>query len=174
MRFLCGKLKYFSLCLIILFSSCMKWDYGYGDEEFKITGEGLFILNEGNFQYGNSTLSFYSPATNEILNEIFLRANGMRLGDVAQSLTIFDDKCWIVVNNSHVIFAIDPVTFKEKGRIENLTPRYIHFINSEKAYVTQLWDNRIYIVNPKKFEITGYIRIPGMTMETGSTEQMVQ
>ena len=99
----------------------------------------------------------------------------MKLGDVAQSMTIYDNKGWVVVNNSHVIFAIDLNTFKEVGRIENLTsPRYIHFLSDEKAYVTQLWDNRIFIINPKKYEITGYIQVPDMTMESGSTEQMVQ
>jgi hypothetical protein len=82
---------------------------------------------------------------------------------------------WVVVNNSHVIFAIDINTFKEVGRITNLTsPRYIHFVSDEKAYVTQIWDNRIFIINPKRYEITGYIQVPGMEMESGSTEQMVQ
>ena len=37
-----------------------------------------------------------------------------------------------------------------------------------------MWDNRIFIINPKKYEITGYIQVPDMTMESGSTEQMVQ
>lgn len=153
----------------------MKWDYGGDPEDFNASGSGLFILNEGNFQYGNATLSYYDPATNEVQNEVFFRANGMRLGDVAQSMAVHDRKGWIVVNNSHVIFAIDLTTFKEVGRIENLTsPRYIHFINDEKAYVTQLWDNRIFIISPKKYEITGYINVPDMTMESGSTEQMVQ
>ncbi len=152
----------------------MEWDYGE-TEDFDVTGSGLFITNEGNFQYGNATLSYYDPATNTVQNEVFFRANGMKLGDVAQSMSIYDNKGWIVVNNSHVIFAIDLNTFKEIGRIENLTsPRYIHFLSDEKAYVTQLWDNRIFIVNPKTYEITGYITVPDMTMESGSTEQMVQ
>ena len=153
----------------------MKWDYGDAVEDFNATGAGLFITNEGNFQYGNATLSYYDPATKQVQNEIFFRANGMKLGDVAQSMTIYDNKGWVVVNNSHVIFAIDLNTFKEVGRIENLTsPRYIHFLSDEKATVTQLWDNRIFIINPKKYEITGYIQVPDMTMESGSTEQMVQ
>ena len=153
---------------------CMKWEYDDG-ESFATSGAGLFVINEGNFQYGNASLSYYNPATKSVENEVFYRANAMKLGDVAQSMTLYGDTGWIVVNNSHVIFAIDPATFKEKGRIENLTsPRYIHFLNDEKAYVTQLWDNRIFIVNPKRYEITGYIECPAMTMESGSTEQMVQ
>lgn len=166
--------KYLLAIVPLLMASCMKWDYGE-TEDFDFKGRGLFITNEGNFQYGNASLSYYDPVDNKISNEVFFKANGMKLGDVAQSMTMFNGKGWIVVNNSHVIFAIDPDTFKEVGRIENLTsPRYIHFISDEKAYVTQIWDNRIFIVNPREYEITGYIQVPGMTMESGSTEQMVQ
>ena len=160
--------------LAVAFGGCMKWDYLY-TEEFDKQGSGLFCLNEGNFQYGNATLSYYDPATKKVENEVFARANGMKLGDVAQSMIIRNGVGWVVVNNSHAIFAIDINTFKEVGRITNLTsPRYIHFISDEKAYVTQIWDNHIFIVNPKRYEITGYIEIPNMTMATGSTEQMVQ
>lgn len=152
----------------------MKWDYGT-TEEFSASGTGLFITNEGMFQYGNATLSYYDPETKSVENEVFYRANAMKLGDVVQSMTIRDGVGWIVVNNSHVIFAIDINTFKEVGRITNLaSPRYIHFVSDEKAYVTQIWDNRIFIVNPKRYEITGYIECPNMAMESGSTEQMVQ
>ena len=164
------------LCLILLHTSCMEWDYGL-EEEFdtSASNEGLFICNEGNFQYGNATLSYYDPATKTVQNEVFYRANAMKLGDVCQSMIIHNGIGWVVVNNSHVIFAIDTNTFKEVGRITNLTsPRYIHFLSDEKAYVTQIWDNRIFIVNPKRYEITGYIEVPNMTMESGSTEQMVQ
>ena len=161
--------------LLLAHSGCMKWDYGREVEEIEVSGQGLFITNEGNFQYGNATLSYYDPTTKQVQNEVFLRANGMKLGDVAQSMTIYDGKGWVVVNNSHVIFAIDLATFKEVGRIENLTsPRYIHFLSPEKAYVTQLWDNRIFIVNPRKFSVEGYIAVPNMEMESGSTEQVVQ
>lgn len=161
-------------CLLPLLFGCMKWEYGV-EEDFNAASNGVFIINEGSFQYGNATLSYYDPASNKIDNEVFYRANGMKLGDVAQSMVIRDSIGWIVVNNSHVVFAININTFKEVGRITNLTsPRYIHFISDEKAYITQIWDNRIFIVNPKKYEITGYIECPGMEMENGSTEQMVQ
>ena len=164
------------LGVLLCFTSCMEWDYGLVEEfDTSSSPEGLFICNEGNFQYGNATLSYYNPSSGEIENEVFYRANAMKLGDVCQSMVIRDGIGWVVVNNSHAIFAIDIKTFKEVGRIVNLTsPRYIHFLSDTKAYVTQIWDNRIFIVNPKRYEITGYIDVPNMTMESGSTEQMVQ
>lgn len=163
---LCG------LCVAV--TACMDQDYGES-EDFSTGGHGLFIMNEGNFMYGNASLSYYDPATGVVENEVFLRANGQKLGDVAQSMTMYGGLAWLVVNNSHVVFAINPETFKIVGQIENLTsPRYIHFVSPTKAYITQLWDNRIFVVNPRTYQITGYIQVPDMTMESGSTEQMVQ
>ncbi|MDE6697733.1 MAG: YncE family protein [Muribaculaceae bacterium] len=135
----------------------------------------LFVLNEGVFQYSSATLSVYNPETNKTLNEAFLKANGMKLGDVALSMTITNDSTgWVVVNNSNVVFAINPITQKEKGRITGLTfPRYFHQVNEKKAYITQMNDNRIAIVDPSTYSITGYIEVPGMETATGSTEQMV-
>lgn len=165
-----------SLLLCTLLLGCMEWEYGY-TEEFDTSDHqrGLFIVCEGNFQYGNSTLSYYNPDTREVQNEVFYRANAMKLGDVAQSMTIHNGKGWITVNNSHVAFAIDTDTFREVGRIENLTsPRYIHFLSDTKAYITQIWDNRIFVVDPSRYQIIGHIECPEMSMESGSTEQMVQ
>ena len=165
----------FLMTLQSFLCGCMRWDYGDLTTDFDNTEPGLFIVCEGNFQYGNATLSFYNPSSLVVENEIFYKANGMKLGDVAQSMTIYNNMGWIVVNNSHVVFAIDIDTYREKGRIENLTsPRYIHFISEQKAYVSQLWDNRIFIVNPKTYSVTGFITVPDMVAGYGSTEQMVQ
>ena len=166
-------LRFIALATLLL-TSCMKWEYG-NEESFEASPSGLFITNEGNFQYGNASLSFYDPAARKVENEVFYRANGMKLGDVAQSMTVHNGVGWIVVNNSHVVFAIDLNTFREVGRITNLTsPRYMHFVSDDKAYISNIWDNRITVVNPRTYQITGYIDCPEMTMETGSTEQMVQ
>ena len=169
------KIRYsllFITSIIIFFSSCM--DYGPMDEEDFDSiplSEGLFITNEGNFMYGNASLSYYIPSEKRVENEIFARANGQKLGDVAQSMIIRNGLGYIVVNNSGVIYVVDINTFKVKGEITGLiSPRYIHFLSDTKAYVTDLYARQITIFNPQTFKITGLIYIPGHE----STEQMVQ
>ena len=54
-----------------------------------------------------------------------------KLGDVAQSMCINANKGWVVVNNSHVIFAIDLNTFKEVGRITTVS--YTHLCSLRQS-----------------------------------------
>ncbi|MBR6655831.1 MAG: YncE family protein [Alistipes sp.] len=167
-------LRYITVAFALLLSSCMRWEYGE-QEQFNMLGEGVFITNEGNFTYGGASLSYYQPQTKHLENEVFYRANAMKLGDVAQSMVVRNGVGWVVVNNSHVLFAIDVETFREVGRITDLpSPRYICFASDDKAYISQIDSDRIIIVNPKTFEITGEIVCPMSTpYRTGSTEQMV-
>ena len=166
--------RHIFVAVALLLSSCMRWEYGE-QEHFNMLGEGLFITNEGNFTYGGASLSYYQPETHHLENEVFQRANAMRLGDIAQSMVVRDGIGWVVVNNSHVVFAIDTETFREVGRIIDLpSPRYIAFVSDEKAYISQLDSDRIIIINPKTYTITGEIICPMTTpYRTGSTEQMV-
>lgn len=170
-----------TLAVSALVVSCMgygpmdeeRFDTGLSDAGSGVTGRGLFILNEGHFMYGDASLSYYDTERRAVENEVFARANAQKLGDVAQSMVIRDGIGWVVVNNSGVIFAIDANTFREVGRVKGFTsPRYIHFVSDEKAYVTQIWDPRICIVDPSSFSVTGYIETD-MDYDSGSTEQMV-
>lgn len=158
------------LLLFFAVASCMDYD-PFDKKPFEISGNGLFITNEGNFQYGNASLSYYNPETQKIENDVFFRANGRKLGDVAQSMTVHDGKGYVVVNNSGVVYVIDLQTFEILGGITNLTsPRYIHFVSDTKAYITDLYASAITIFNPQTLQKIGTIETKGHQ----STEQMVQ
>jgi hypothetical protein len=135
------------------------------------TEKGVFISCEGNFMYGNASLSFYNPENKRVQNQLFYARNNAPLGDVAQSLTLFENTLFVVVNNSGKIYAIDPETAEFKGVISGLTsPRYIHIVSDSKAYISDLYAHHITIFNPVTYEITGQIVLP----EEHTLEQMVQ
>lgn len=143
----------------IFITSCMKDDFR-PITEFNTNSRGVFIVCEGNFMYGNASLSYYSPLEKKVENTVFIRANGIPLGDVAQSLTIYDKTAWIIVNNSGKVYAIDIDNFKIKGKITDLvSPRYMRFINPQKAYITDLYAKNIYVVNPQDYSLTKTINI---------------
>ena len=138
---------------------------------------GVYIVNEGNFMYGNSSLSFYDPVAKRVFNDVFQARNGAPLGDVAQSMTLWNNMGFIVVNNSGKIYIVDSRTAEFKGSISGLSsPRYVHVINSEKAYFTDLYARKITIFNPLTFKITDEIPVnnPKSEFNQHPTEQMVQ
>jgi len=86
---------------LILFSSMILWNgctTGNNDENLNI-GKA-FILCEGNF--GSSNAALWSISPEDSTTETLIIGGGS-LGDLAQSLTIADDKLYVIVNNSHKI-----------------------------------------------------------------------
>jgi DNA-binding beta-propeller fold protein YncE len=173
------KLTCILIPVLMLLAGCMKDDELWNFERpgYEIPFNGLFVANQGNFMYGNASLTYYDPETREVLNEVFYNTNALPLGDVAHSMVIRDSLGYVVINNSGRIYIFNTNTFEVVGKITGLTsPRYIHFISETKAYVTDLYARSIAIVNPQSMEVTG--AIPVSNHESGfsqhATEQMVQ
>src|SRR5512138_2559317 len=97
--------------VMLLMQGCMKDDEWVSRHWAEIViPNGVFILNEGNFMYGNSSLSFYDPLKQTVMNDLFFNVNGLPLGDVGQSMIIRGNKGYIVMNNSGKIYIIDVST----------------------------------------------------------------
>ncbi|GAB3199036.1 YVTN family beta-propeller protein [Pontibacter aydingkolensis] len=118
------------------FTSCDNEDSGPSGAYAE---NGVFVVNEGNFGYPTSSLSYYNKGTQEVQNNIFKKENQDRpLGDVAQSMAFHGDRAFIVVNNSNKIEVVNRYTFKSEGVIEGLSgPRYFVALNGNKGYVTE-------------------------------------
>lgn len=154
MRRFCFLLPALFLCLV----SCMKQDDS-GKDTFTPV-KGLFVLNNGQFGYSNASLSLYDLEIGNCQSGIFSSANDIPLGDTAQSMTIHGNTGWIVVNNSHVIYAVDLANMKIKGQVTGITsPRYIHFVSDTKAYVTCMNSKSLAVINPKTYKVEKTIEI---------------
>lgn len=136
------------------------------DTEKVLSDGGVLVLNEGNFMYGNASLSYYNSKTREVQNDIFYRQNGVPLGDVAQSAVIYDGELFIVLNNSGKIMVLNfgkyPAlkAFDFTHKITGLqSPRFISFIDSSKAYISDLYAKSISILDPSLYSVSGKINI---------------
>ena len=105
---------------------------------------GFFIVNEGTFGGTNASLSFYDRKADAVTNNVIFTPDH-KLGDQAQSMTIFEDKGYIVVQNSSKIEVIDVANSTSLTTItEDLpSPRYFVGISSTKAYVSDWGTNGI-------------------------------
>lgn len=158
------------LVCVVLLSACMDYD-PRGRESIADEPRAVFVVAEGNFMYGNASLDLYFPDSKRSELDAFGRANGRDVGDVAQSLTIYRGKAYLVVNNSGVVYELDPHSYRLLGGFKGLTsPRYMHFVSPTKAYITDLYASGITIVDPSTRRRIGFISTDGHR----STEQMVQ
>ncbi len=130
------------------------------------TSGGVYITNEGNFQFGNATVSYYNIADSTVAEDIYEAANNNPLGDVCQSMYLFNGKAYIVVNNSGKVAVVNAVTFTEEATISGLaSPRYFLPASNSKAYITDLTSNTVSVVNLNDNTVSGSIAIPGWTEE---------
>ncbi len=157
------KLIILALAIIgIMAASCKKDN---NDSKDNTLGNGVFILNQGNFNSANATLSYFDPSGNTITNDVFFNVNKVPLGDVAQSITSSGNTSYIVVNNSGLIYAIDNRNAKILGSITGLaSPRVMLIIDQNKAYVSDLSSTRIAVVNPSTYQVIDSIEV-GRTTE---------
>ena len=135
--------------------------------------ESVFILNEGNFNAGNATLTHFETSNSTTSQAVFLTANSTGLGDVGQSLAWINKKIFAVINNSGKVVVIDPDSYAQVGQISLgafSSPREIVPVSETKAYVTDLYGNKLYIVDLDDYSISSTsITLDKGVVETSST-----
>ena len=138
-----------------------------GPEIVDVTGSTVLILNEGNFNFGNASISLYNSEDKTVDNKVFQsNNNGRPIGDVVQSAVQFYDEVFLVVNNSSKVEILGSTTFKFSGSIQGFnSPRYIQLIHDSKAYVSDLYEDKIYIINPTAKKIVKTIETKGWIEE---------
>lgn len=155
----------------LLLDSCKKEESDPIPEPSKY---GFIAVCEGNFNWGNTSITSYDEAKGELNNHLFENVNGFSLGDIAQSIGETDDRYFIVVNNSSKIEVVNKSDFSSLYTIDNLgSPRYFQPINDSIAYVSDLWNNAIHIINYNTGDLEGDIVVNGWSEQIAQLEDSV-
>lgn len=110
------------------------------DEDVVIDGkysEGVFVLNEGPFQNGTATVTYFNEKENQLVQDVFgLENGGQALGNIGQSMAQVKGKIFIAINNAAKIQVVDANDFKLLGVITDVAlPRYFA-TDGSKLYVS--------------------------------------
>ncbi len=106
---------FYAFIILTVLASCEK----INPDEIVDTGflHGAFITNEGGYGNSNGSVSYLDQDSLIIHNNIFHQLNGRPLGDVVQSISIHENRAYIVVNNSQKVEVIDLESFTSLGLI---------------------------------------------------------
>lgn len=123
----------------------------------------LLICNEGNYGWGNASISLFDPSNGNVIEDVYKsQNNNVPLGDVCQSITKHIDHYYLVVNNSNKVEIINAGDFKKQSTISGFTsPRYLLPVSYNKAYVNEYYANHIKILDLNSKTITGTIACNG-------------
>ena len=153
------------IIFVFLMHSCKK-DPDPPDDPPVLQDGGVYIINEGNFQWSNGSIDYYRFADSSLTTGIFESVNQRPLGDVVQSITVYNGYGYIVVNNSGKVEVVNMTNFSSAGVIDGLTsPRYLLPIGNNLAYVSDLYSNAISIVDLGSLEKTGQVALKGSSEE---------
>lgn len=152
-----------AMTLIVTFFSCKKDDNpAPAPEKPKIT-EGVYVLNEGNFNGNNTTLTYYNFLLSNPVTDIYKNVNGNGLGDSGNDMIIYGSKLYIVMNVSSYLEVADASTTKSIKKIDfkkdgkAISPRSVVAYNN-KVFVSS-WDGTIAVIDTASLAIEKFIAV---------------
>lgn len=148
--------------LLPLFAGCIPDPTAPDVEEPPQTATGAIVVNEGVWRQDNATLTFYDPATGRAVTDYFaIRNPGLRLGDVANSMTVRNGRGYIAVSTSGTVEVIELRTGKSLGRIRmpaGNEPRQVAIIDDSTAFAACFGDSVVRF-NPTTMSAGGTIAV---------------
>lgn len=92
-------------------------------------------------------------------NDLFEKVNGFPLGDLAQSMTIYNNKGYIIVNNSQKVEVVNMNNFSNTQTITGLQgPRSI-VAKGNKGYISDWFSNQVVVIDLSTNAITNTIQV---------------
>lgn len=139
----------------LTFIGCTDDDPTAPVQENPLVTSGVYILNEGGFNKSNASLSVFLPDSHKVYSDVFAAANGRMLGDVGNDIVLYDNKAYIVMNNSHRVDVISTITHASLGTIAvpGNSPFKLTVVNAGKGYITNLYKGTVTSFDPSTYAV---------------------
>jgi len=162
------------ICLVVISNSCSDKEKPK-PENLEITpGSMVLVCNEGNFRWGNASAGILNLSNQKWVEDGFKQVNGRSLGDVLQSATYWNENWWLVVNNSSKIEVVDGQKFTALKTITGLiSPRFLLPVSNSKAYISDIYAQKIWILDGTSKIPIGSIGFKGWSEEMVLSENKV-
>lgn len=136
------------IVVALLFSACIADPTSSGPGTIVPGKNGIVVVNEGVWGQDNATLTYIDPTSHHgATGDYYASANpGLRLGDVANGMTLFDGRGFIPVTGSRTVEAIRIADGVSAGRLRLSSPhapRSVAILDSTIGCVTSLADSLI-------------------------------
>ncbi len=123
---------------------------------------GVLVVNEGLWYHDDATLTRYDPETGMAAQNYFTVCNpGMRLGDLANSITVWGNRAYISVTTSQTIEVLALPSCRSLGRVvlpPGSDPRHVVIVDSALGYVSCLNSDEVLEFNPTTFATGGTLK----------------
>jgi YVTN family beta-propeller protein len=153
----------FAVTIVSVLSACHKDKVEPTPPETTAERAGIYVLNQGNANANNSTLTYYNYLTKATVADQFSAVNSTKIGDTGNDVKIYGSKMYIVVNISSTVEVVDAKTTKSIKQIKMLNgttarqPRYVIF-NKNKAFISS-FDGTVAVMDTATLTIEKYITV---------------
>lgn len=154
-----NKLSILFSAFIAVIISCNKRDFPPTPEPVKPL-QGLYIINEGNFNKNDATLSYYDFAAAKVTNDFYALVNNRQLGSTANDAIIYGNKMYIVMNGSNEITIVNKKTAEFKGMVgkgDFWSPRYV--VPYKNKILVTAFNNTLSIIDTTIFTTDKVIKV---------------
>jgi len=113
---------------------------------------GIYVGNQGNFSDNNGSVTYIdiqADTSMQILEDF---------GTLVQSLTLYNDKVYVMSNTSNSVDVIDVSINMRESQITSVpTPRYLAATDENRAYVSNLYSATVTIIDLLTNSVVGTI-----------------
>lgn len=153
----------FGILSLCLFISCGNDDDMDVPKEITSYDTGIFVVNQGNNDVANGSISFYQRDCEQVVNKIYLRQNtATTVGNQLQAIAFEGDQGYILSEQANALTVVHANDFSHIATITGFRqPKGLLVVNQNKLYVSEWgadgYTGSIQVVDLNTLSIVGNI-----------------